>query len=115
MGQKLVSFKVAKALKEAGYPQEYSVFGGTTCHYKDENTLQHHSEIGCYENIECAAPTYTSAWLWLVREKDFNLSPIFWHSDKSWHTPGFIRDRSGDPEDAIISAIDFLVENNLIK
>lgn len=122
MTQKLVTYKIAKALKEAGYPQEFNVFGGTTCHYKNENTIQYHSAIGSYENVECAAPTYTSAWLWLWKEKKicincnldkYNLIPQWWCNNEngiSYNTPNF-----DDPEEAIIATIEYLVENNLIK
>lgn len=124
--QKIVSYEVAKALKEAGYPQEYDVFGGTTCHYKNENTIQHHSMIGLYEDIECAAPTYLDVWLWLWREKkirietgDMGIYKIYdateWVDNYGYHLIDLSNNVLNDPEEAIVKAIDYLVENNLIK
>lgn len=123
MAQKIVSYEVAKALEGAGYPQEYSVFGGTTCHYKNENTIQYHSAIGCYENVLCAAPTYLSAWLWLWREKkiyidinciqcsEYNTEISIWHEYGQYH----YECKFTDPEEAIEMAIEYLIKNNLIK
>ena len=112
-----ISFKVAKAIKEAGYPQKQTEYVYVT---KDIDTFKEGELIDAFldnwaaENV-VDAPYVLDVWLWLIREKDINLSPIYWNSDKSWHVPSFIKDRCNDPEEAIISVIKFLVDNDLIK
>lgn len=139
---KRVSLEIAKALKDAGYPQPQTDVWGYVIHpnncyftgkysYYDEyrerrlewdEKDEFHTTDDWADEIEpsfygsaIAAPSYLEVWLWLIREKKINLSPIYWNSDKSWHVPGFIKDRCNDPEDAIISAINYLVENKLLK
>ena len=89
MGQKRVSFKVAKAIKEAGYPQEYN----SPCYVTEDCIKEYDRDydgdmplIGEREYKEgqyinrfsyrdeecdpphCYAPTYIDVWLWLWRE-----------------------------------------------
>lgn len=101
-----VSFEVAKALKEAGYPQ--SQFAPQ---YKEngefENGLTDLGE-GCYY-----APTYTDVWLWLWREKGVKIDIM-----SRYYAMAIIEDSSfceNDPEKAIIAAIKYLVNENLLK
>lgn len=116
MAQKIVSFEVAKALKDASYPQECDRFCSVPPKYQD---------IG----RKIAQPTYIDAWLWLWREKGWFLKIIpsgkvefhfqILQYDKEyeeWHSEGVASlSCFQDPEEAIIKAIDYLVENNLIK
>lgn len=111
MKLKKVSFEVAKAIKEAGYPQ-----GCTSQCYltKDHNHFYRKSQIvgdvnewRLLTNHIADIPTYIDVWLWLWREKrcpiliDYSFCGI----DKN----------TNDPEEAIIAAINYLVDNNLIK
>lgn len=136
---KRVSFKVAKALKKAGYSQ-----GNTAPCYVIENcTKQYNTEIitkeirlrikrykeGDYieklgfddERCEppvCYAPTYIEAWLWLWREKKIYITFCE-------HGGGAICSMSNgksifnfsneDPEELIIEAIRYLIDNDLLK
>lgn len=103
MKQKRVSFKVAQVVKEAGYPQISQRF-----QYTYECTLVDLVRDGgiCYGPV---APTYLDVWLWLWREKDLVKMDVW---DK------YINDIANnyiDPEEAIIAAIEYLVDNELIK
>ncbi len=88
MEQKRVSYTVAKAIKEAGYPQY-------------ENELEGVPKV-------LYVPTYFDVWLWLWREKELTRMAI-------WDKIADIKGNYFDPEEAIIAAIDYLVDNNLIK
>lgn len=126
MKQKKVTLKIAKAIKEAGYPQRLtSSFGW----YNGELQVNE----SCYdlpldlEQAECVAPTYLDVWLWLETEKkiiihpnstDINDSDIKYattthliESNTSIST-AFIYNNS---EEAIVDAIAYLIDNNLIK
>lgn len=100
MEQRFVTFEVAKALNEAGYPQEC-----TDQVYTELGELLS-AEYGewhkCYD-----APTYLDVWLWLWREKGKPIQIDYCYTG--------IDPNINDPEEAIISEINFLVENNLIK
>ncbi len=123
MEQKQVTFKVAKVIKEAGgiFPanEYYALF-------KDEsNKGSWQTETICCPSLgiigECyAAPTYLDVWLWLWREKKIQIDVEFISSNlvgnfvlgQRVFTNGCYQI---DPEDAIIAAIDYLVDNDLIK
>lgn len=143
---KRVSFEVAKALKDAGYPQPQTDVWGYVNHpnncyftgrhsYWDENrerrlewdeVNEFHAVDDWIDEIEpsfygsaIAAPTYFETWCWLWREKkiaiDCGCDVI---GDNHWFS--FITHlntiKSGnDPEEAIVEAINYLVENDLIK
>ena len=115
MEQKRVSFKVAKAIKEAGYSQY-------NCrHWYSERGVEY-EWYGCIEELESIkmdsdidAPTYLEVWLWLWREKDIRIQPEF-GSVYIWPIGIRIDDyKYEDLEEAIIAAIEYLVENDLIK
>lgn len=115
MEQKLVTFEVAKALKEAGYPQ------GEV----------HITEIGWYNKagvftkelpflwkgddaFVALAPTYIDAWLWLWNTKNIQIEV----ADKSYFAKAKVMGKffvETNPEEAIAKAIEYLVTNNLIK
>ena len=123
---KRVSFKVAKAIKSAGYPQEkkdgtalYPVkgeFKGKLCGYNSDAPER--------DKLSIVAPTYFEVWLWLWREKKCYIQPelcfksnnesSFVCIDKINHI-ALVKSSSQDPEEAIIAAIEYLVENNLLK
>lgn len=111
---KRVSFKVAKALKEVGYPQRF-----IDCAYYEDNKLHHIEDP--YKNcrtIIAYAPTYIEAWLWLWREKKIYITFCE-------HGGGAICSMSNgksifnfsneDPEESIIEAIRYLIDNDLLK
>lgn len=131
-----VSFKIAKALKEAGYPQNKSDYYYKTF-YKDEeeccgeivNTLventtkkdirKDHTIISSVIFPLINAPAPTDVWLWLWREKKKDIDITFSADEGGWT---FMQNPSpcdcglyDDPEEAIIAAIDYLVDNKLIK
>lgn len=56
---KLVSFKVAKAIKESGYPYDYD----------DANIVENCEENESKWNFwsKLVGPTYIEVWLWLWR------------------------------------------------
>lgn len=111
-GLQRVSFPIAQAIKEAGYPQECGLWynkKGIEFSYTED-----YSE--CY-----ARPTYIEVWLWLWREKRICID-----TDSVWikHRTGcsiMINDENvrfierDDPEEAIIAAIKHIVTNNLLK
>lgn len=144
---KRVSFSVAKALKEAGYPQIDKDKGYVASNnikwwkyddssYSDSATINgvkiaenniigllvkdipwQDRGFGCkyytYETI--AAPTYLESWIWLWREKKSIIQVLF---DGEWYCQSTTANQafsSSDPEEAIIAAIDYLVDNDLIK
>lgn len=105
MGQKRVSFAVAKAIKEAGYPQDYK---------NAEDT---------YTNLNGGIwikPTCFEVWLWLWREKKIAIKIYLNDNTGFWVASWRIGNIAGAleevaPEEAIEQAIVYLVENNLIK
>ena len=104
MGQKIVSFEVAKALKEAGYPQDYKNVVEDT--YLDLNSC-----------VWAVKPTYDDVLLWLWREKQIYYGIDYERDLKLWFcwVKGTERFSASDTEEAIESAINYLVENNMIK
>lgn len=103
MEQKRVSFKVAEAIKEAGYPQD--------------NEEMHYSYFNDNEEIICRCPHYLDVWLWLWREKDIRINTRDYFSGLAVSESSSSYDSVSytDPEEAIIAAIEYLVDNNLIK
>ena len=103
-----VSFEVAKAIKEAGYPQESDKVylpDGVFCNY-----ISHF--INYY-----AAPTYYDVWLWIKREKDIKIVFDYYTqlctiyiNDIRKETFNFSR-----PMESFIDAIEYLVNKNLLK
>lgn len=115
---KLVSFEIAKAIKEVGFPQMYIK---NHCYYYNEKLVIPDNIIEDFKVVDCiAAPTYLEVWLWLWRSKrmaidaecmeklDTNVAPNMWEN-------GILSARYNDPEEAIIAAITYMVDKNLIK
>lgn len=108
MEQKRVSFKIAKAIKEAGYPQELPPT--PVWYYYHDGSLRY----GALDSDDkCEAPYVMSVWLWLWREKKINVTPEYDQISGLFSSCG-VSERE-DPEEAIIAAIDYLVDNNLLK
>lgn len=119
---KIVSFEVAKYLKEAGYPQ-----GNTEKVYllKDYEKMKENwvifREKCIYTDFIADMPTYFDVWLWLWREKNIYINVVstfektcviaIWKLEERI----FFKTKCIDIEDALISAIEYLVENDLIK
>lgn len=122
---KRVTFKVAKALKDAGYPQKTrgTVFATETFIHNGTSFgmgCQITRPFGIPHKYLADIPTYLEVWLWLWREKKACIGILFDDGDcavEIWSNKSFLRDFESkfDPEEAIINAIEFLVENNLIK
>lgn len=133
MEQKRVSFKVAKAIKEAGYPQGDKNSGNCDVYPLED----HDKNFSAYTRVgklstryHCQnwtistsipyviAPTYLEVWLWLWREKSIELdveySPkrLSWYC---WHEDFPLGNNCKDQEEAIIAAIEYLVDNDLVK
>lgn len=108
MTQKIVTFEVAKALKDAGYPQ----VGRYQYTYAGELLVDLVREGGiCYGPM---APSYLDAWLWMWNTKNIQIEV----ADKSYFAKAKVIGKvfvETNPEEAIANAIGFLVENNLIK
>lgn len=139
MELKIVSFKVAKAIKEAGYDvicdYGYCVTDGIPCLVKTEEEWERHAInnsdmqdfLACTcQQVEgkddCTAPTYLEVWLWLCREKKIKISAEIWHDKpNNWGSiiegDTFYKELHGynDPEEVIIAAIEYLIDNDLIK
>lgn len=121
---KRVSYKIAKALKEAGYPQEWN---DTEFFYTENGELKRGDDyegnpiedIMYYQRYAVPAPFVMEIWLWLWREKKINIdiSKGLGIDVRSWVEEG--REarmfKRYDPEEAIIAAIDYLVANKLLK
>lgn len=144
MELKIVSFNVAKAIKEAGYQQGYLTEVYLMSAIEKELAYREFGlfpkdyfpgelvSAGSYSKYDvetCDAPTYLEVWLWLWREKKMPIECV-----KDWTTSNWyfnivdlvkLTDTTGvessdyllysDPEEAIISAINYLAENDLIK
>lgn len=121
MTQKIVTFKVAKAIKEAGYPQKKLTTKVYLVNCDKEGELAHYTSALYYDCV--VVPTYIEVWLWLWREKKNEIDiqvlsrrggggrvrvfPDYFKLSKVFEL--------NDPEEAIAKAIEYLVENNLIK
>lgn len=130
-----VSFKVAKVIKEAGYPQGDRNSGLMSVYAledRDDNyipytrigklTTNYHCQTYFNDIPFAVAPTYLEVWLWLWREKKicincnydkYNMLPMWWCTDEdgiNYSAPNY-----DDPEEAIIATIEYLVDNHLIK
>lgn len=101
---KRVSFKIAKVIKEAGYPQL-----GVELWY----TIEGKYIDGVSNERYAICPTYFEVWCWLWKEKNIQLQPT---QNVIYIWPkGILIDNNSDVEDGIITAINYLVDNNLIK
>lgn len=113
---KRVSFNVTKAIKEAGYPQEKLTDKVYLVNCDKEGKLAHYNSALFYDCV--VAPTYLDTWLWLWREKNIkididyciNKCAIFDITQEVIYARTF-----NDPEEAIIAAIEYLVDNKLLK
>lgn len=112
---KIVSFKVAKAIKEAGYSQEELTDEVYLVNCDKEGKLAHYRSALFYDCV--IAPTYLEAWLWLWREKKIHIDVDNDLSDRctSFDDNTFEEYIADDPEEAIIAAIEDLANNDLIK
>lgn len=107
---KRVSFEVAKYLKEIGYPQEIWKY----CWFYNESGELLNISITGYYGIP--APTYLEVWLWLWREKKIYIgleAESYPHDGMC--VPSYIDAPYSDPEDALIAAIEYLVNNKILK
>lgn len=114
---KYISFKVAVAIKEAGYPQD-ELKNPDTHWFYDEKT-----------KCDILRPTYIDVWLWLWRKKNISIELAqhikcivadIWDNKENFLDPISLfqidhKHNIQDPEDIIIKAIEILVEHNLIR
>lgn len=115
---KRCSFKVAKALKEAGYPQ-----GITNNFYASSRRYSDISNRDIFEGYildntenralsDCDIPTYLEVWLWLWREKHRFLECAYKEGRFFNYKTSY---SYADPEETIVAAIEYLVSNKLLK
>lgn len=111
MPQKRVTFKVAKALKEVGYPQN------TTWWYSPDGNVG--DVIPDPEDF--AAPSYLDVWTWLSNKKHIFIDVkhhctncVEAYVETEICDKGLIFNE-GNEEDGIAAAIDYLVNYDLIK
>lgn len=122
---KRVSFEIAKVIKEAGYPQDnvpITEIGWYNIARVYTNQLPTYWEG---DNMFVAvAPTYLEVWLWLWREKGIYIDIAHYYSsdevtifDNKYNEIKYIDciGKYRDPEEAIIKAIEYLVNENLLK
>lgn len=143
MKQKRVGFEIARYLKDKGFDEicewGYCVHDGQIDLVKTEEewerVLTNNSEMHAYLEAtdqaeegkdDCIAPSYMDVWLWLWREKNirFDVEDL-WDANLSYpergcacntnQLGGICTPEVSDPEEAIISAIEYLCKNNLIK
>lgn len=83
-----VTSKIAKKLKEKGYPHDYNDFGYRLI-YSDECTIKFISNIGAYEqgyygeNIPC--PTISEVLKWLRLDKEIMVFPVYSRNISKWY------------------------------
>ena len=106
---KRVSFKVAKAIKEAGYPQL-----NIKHRYTKDGTLIYCLNLKEVRKTEYDAPYIMEVWLWLWREKKIWLQ-VRHMGNGNWFKCWATEQDSSDPEEAIEKSIGYLVSNDLIK
>lgn len=134
---KRISFKVAKAIKKAEYPQgktdkiyllspleedlAYREFGLLPLNgdYKIGEMLPS-ARYSKYGIKTCDTPTYLDVWLWLWREKNIQITIgvdfcCIWIPDKNGNYMSKTTIKKDGPEEAIVAAVDYLVDNNLIE
>ena len=129
MEQKRVSIEVAKAIKKAGYPQGNTIKCYLTFDHNQfykEGQIVENDDDGWSTLTKCLAdiPTYLDVWRWLWRKKGIYIDITHYYSsnevtiwDKKINKIKSIErmGKDSDPEEFIIAAIEYLVDNNLIK
>lgn len=104
---KRVSFKVAKALKEAGYPQ----YGHCDEYYDSRGKVV--DKMCDMSKLVFPCPTYLEVWPWLW-EKEICIAI----KNNHYYTVAKVGNRRFDgytPEEVIAKAIEYLVDNKLLK
>lgn len=111
---KRVTFKVANAIKEAGYPQDYNnAIYSEDGHIHVNITYEYRLYVKEHK-LGYDAPSVLEVWLWLWQNKGICIEI----KDNCYYVLAKVKNQRfhGDnPEDAIIAAIEYLVDNNLIK
>lgn len=123
MEQKRVSFKVAKAIKEAGYNELCDMYYHILDdEYESKMSLEmtgdgSHSFLNSLNQYRCAAPYVLDVWLWLWRKKGIEIlaSGGIIVRGKGKIEVKSLYDYPNDPDEAIAAAIEYLVDNDLLK
>ena len=114
---KHVSYKVAKAIKEAGFPQDVTPYQYVT---KDYSTFKEGEVIDSF--FQCAAgdnvidmPSVLEAWLWLWREKQIiiKVTGCCCFIEINGVLKSGIPDK--EPEEMIAKNIEWLVQKGWIR
>lgn len=121
---KRVSLKVAKTLKEAGYPQEKLTDKIYLVNCDKEGILAYYASALFYDYV--VAPTYLEVWLWLwkngisirIEQDDYTFCDEYCTAltkDAEILYQKYYDKSVENPEEAISEAINYLVDNDLIK
>lgn len=119
---KIVSFKVAKAIKEAGYPlqrfhtvsREQFEHGWGQGIYGESPSILYPEDNDFVDMYFC--PTYIDVWLWLWKEKEIYIQVERKYCMLSFpHYDSCTFSLDSSPEESIITAIEWLVDNDYIK
>lgn len=127
MEQKRVSFKVAKAIREAGYNEPCDMYYHIYDSVYDSQMSLEMTGNGCADflnsnnHYRCASPSYFDVWAWLSDKKHIFI-------DVKHHcincVEAYVETKICDKgcvfntdnvEDGIAKAIDYLVDSDLIK
>lgn len=113
-----VSFKLAKTLKDVGYPQDiefWKYLEDNTCWYDQDGMLEKKGNMPEYIDVSklIFAPKIMEVWLWLwekgicIEIKNNHYYTLAKVENQRFH--------GNTPEEAISAAIEYLCENNLLK
>lgn len=108
---KRISFNVAKVIKDAGYPQGLSSYL-----YNEDGSLSSRYDYEQWNldtSTKIDAPYAMGVWLWL-----WDKGICIEIKDNHYYTLAKVNNEripDDTPEEAIIAAIDYLVDNELIK
>lgn len=121
MKLKRVSFKIALAIKDIGYPQgdsdSFYINTDDYFFYKKGELVKDNRD-NYYKDDIIDAPYAMEVYLWLWREKKEILELLYYPIRNKWcilYNCNQEMSRVNDIEEAIIATLEYLVNNNLIK
>lgn len=117
---KRVSFKVAKAIKDAGYLQDiefWKYLEDNTYWYYPDGKLEKKGNVPDYIDISklTFAPYIMEVWIWLWREKKECIDVLSACDSGALVHINNKLNYFNDPEEAINAALEYLVDNKLLK
>lgn len=117
--KKIVSFEIAKAIKDAGYDNNHM----RGLYYNDKGESLIVTNITDLLEYDIPAPTYIDVWLWLWQNKGiyidtkrvFTTEGIRVFCTVSYGVNLYYVQYRINPEEAIIAAIQYIVEHQILK